>query len=452
MQNGSAGSPMMADQFAISLEASVRVSQKDRKRHQQQPRAGGISATAPQTAQRGTASSPTLTGSAVGGSPWKTVESKQTVTPFTSTPLRPPLQGSLTSPASAGASSGMRPSPGMGPTFTPTRMRPVAQRRGVSGTSGELASNGSASAWGNAAPPVSFAALGSSPSNRADGSAWGHSGSSAHGSPALGPTYGASTGAPGMRPAAPRTSAARVSVASATSGTFEGRPGPALQSPSPGPGPSSGNSPAPKSFAEIQAEELRRAEELNAHHTRAPKSFAELQEEDRQENERRVKEEQERKEFEKWFEEESRRIKKEEQQQRGGGKKAGQGQGNRQAGKQRSKGSKGNTAGASEAEAGTVPASTMSGSEPASQNKAGGRRGGGRRSRPSAGERSGPLGSEPEASARKSATAVRKSSEARRGGREGEQGGTGQPNRGKDAGPPAVQSTLGRSTDQNGAP
>lgn len=242
----------------------VRMSQKDRKRQQGQ--------------QTGLSSSPSP---APTMPVWKSVDQSVTTRPSTSpnTPQRstsaqasPSVQGT---PASAPRNANVM----MGPTITPTRMRPTNQRRTTLGVNESEA----AQAW-SMSGPVAFPSLGSSPSGRRDGPAWATSSSPIPQSPPL-----AAVGSEQNVP-----SKASVAVANPTV--------------TPG---------APMSFAEIQAEELRRYEELSAlQHARAPRSFAELQEEDRRESEQRRLEEQRAREFEEEFEKESKRIQAEQRQQK----------------------------------------------------------------------------------------------------------------------------------------
>lgn len=174
-----------------------------------------------------------------------------------STPLRPNV-APLQSPPTATT---------MGPTYTPSRVssKPFSQKWVATSNAAETISG---SIWSSTnIAGVSGSSLGSSPANRASD----NNVREIPLSPVLGPDLNAT-----------------------------GLPIPA------------------KSFAEIQAEELKRYEQVNAQTSTKSKSFAELQEEDRLENERRKEEERKKEEFEKWFEEESKRLKQQEQQHQSG--------------------------------------------------------------------------------------------------------------------------------------
>jgi hypothetical protein len=240
-----------AESLSLSLQAASKLSQKDRKRQLLQAQSQNISATVQPATTVQSAASP------VAASPWSTPAKVSSVRPIVAPLLSP--SPSVTSPVAATK---------MGPVYTPTRMqqqqssRPTAPRWTASSGNLETASG---SVWSSSAAGVAGTPLGSSPMNRA---AESNNQRAIPSSPLLG-------------------------AVSSTNGA---------------------SIPA-KSFAEIQAEELKRYEQANnAQSSSRLKTFAQLQEEDRLENERLKEEERKREEFELWFEEESKKVKQQEAQ------------------------------------------------------------------------------------------------------------------------------------------
>lgn len=292
---------------AAPQASAARMSQKDRKK--QRMAAIADSADTQSALSQASASA----AQTPAPSPWKAVDVSRASPLPPSTPLRPSLLASQTPPATASpAARQQAPASQMGPTITPTRMRSATQRRTPSG----MGEPGGGQVWGSSASSV----FGSSPSGRlevasnnispANGPAWSVGASPAPAPPALNatiPIQSTETPARGKR----------SSSSAAASGLPSSTTGPAPTNPVAATGSAAATLSAPKSFAEIQAEELRRYEELAAlQQARAPRSFAELQEEDRRESERKRVEEQRARDFEREFEEESRRVQAAEQQRK----------------------------------------------------------------------------------------------------------------------------------------
>jgi hypothetical protein len=263
---------------AVPLSLTAKLSQRDRKKQQQQlalqqqPQSGASGA----SPQAGTPKtwSPTLSPfndrktSVSGASPWAAISKAQT--PGSQPVPAMDLDSSSPLPGVASSSRGRAPSvartvsdtapaaglPALGPTITPQRgVRPPSRR------------NGSEAAWAASTPSFTPPAV----------------------APPAGPAFFSSSPSPSPAARVQRSASSQM---------------PATSPPVNTPGP------APRSFAAIQAEEQQRLENAAAAQANAKKkSFAQLIEEDRLEAERREQAEREKEAFEAWFEEEARRLK-----------------------------------------------------------------------------------------------------------------------------------------------